>query len=207
MFNTQEKRERALGVKLFTKPHRCNSPKCALTRRASRPGFHGKRRRRALSEFGQQLQEKQKFQWSYGLRDSYMKRIFREAVKNPAVTGDTIIHLLERRLDNVVFRLGIAPSRSVGRQLVGHGHIMINGRKMTIPSYRVRVGDIITIRPESSGYALFQNLSATLKNYTTPEWLAIDDAKIEGKVLRLPSETEDSFDVNKVVDYYAKIVK
>src|SRR3990170_2954470 len=130
MFNTQEKKERSLGTKLFLKAHRCSSPKCATVRNPYGPGAHGKARRRAPSEFGEQLHEKQKIRLSYGLRDAAMKRLYRDAAKNPGVTGAVMINNLERRLDNVVYRLGFAPSRSVARQMVSHGHMKVNGRRV-----------------------------------------------------------------------------
>ncbi|MDD5431304.1 MAG: 30S ribosomal protein S4 [Candidatus Pacebacteria bacterium] len=204
MFNTREKKERSLGVKLFLKASRCNSPKCATIRRPQPPGAHGKARRRGMSEYGQQLKEKQKIRYSYGLRESQMKRIFTEASRNPGVTGETILQLLERRLDNVVFRLGLALSRSVARQLVGHGHIMVNGRRVTIPSFCVKIGDKISIRPQSKENLIFKDLGATMKKYQAPAWLKLDNEKYEGEVVALPKEFEDSFDVNMVVDFYSK---
>ena len=209
MFNTQEKKERALGVKLFLKPHRCASPKCVSVRRPTKPGVHGRGRgrRSAMSEFGEQLLEKQKFQFSYGLRETQMRRIFKEALKNPAITGDIIVSLLERRLDNVVYRLGFAPSRSVARQLVSHGHIVVGGRKVTIPSYRVKVGDLVAIRPASNDHQAFKEIAATLKKYEPPAWLNLDKDKLEGKVVSLPKDYEIPFDINLVVDYYSKVVK
>jgi len=203
MFNTQEKKERALGVKLFLKAHRCNSPKCAAVRKAYRPGLHGKARH-SSSEVGQQLNEKQKIKVSYGIREAQMHKVFSLAAKNPGVTGNMIVQLLERRLDNVVFRLGLAPSRSVGRQLVSHGHIMVNGRKVTIPSYLVRVGDKITIRTESKDIAQFKDLSERFKKYETPLWLSLDKEKFAGEMVSLPKDLEVPFDVNMVVDYYSK---
>jgi ribosomal protein S4, bacterial/organelle type len=203
MFNTTEKRERSLGTKLFLKGARCLGPKCASVRRPTRPGPHTKFRRK-LSEYGKQLQEKQRIQWSYGLREGQLERIFAEALKNPAVTGDTVFRLLEQRLDNVVFRLGLTPSRSVARQLVGHGHLTVNGRKVTIPSYRVKMGDVIAPRKESREHSLFKELSNTLKTYEPPQWLHIDKEKYEGKVLSLPKDFDMEFDVNMVVDYYSK---
>jgi len=207
MFNTKEKKERALGVKLLLKPQRCFSPKCVTIRRPTKPGIHGRARTRPLSEFGVQLKEKQKFQWSYGLREAPMRRIFSAALKNPAVTGNMIIILLERRLDNVVFRLGFAPSRSVGRQLVGHGHILVNGRRVDIPSYRVKAGDSIAIRPQSKTNLVFKDLAEALKKYEPPAWLALDKEKLEAKVVSLPKDYDVPFDVNMVVDYYSKVVK
>ncbi|MDD5547528.1 MAG: 30S ribosomal protein S4 [Candidatus Pacebacteria bacterium] len=204
MFDTREKKERSLGVKLFLKGTRCNSPKCVTIRRPQRPGQHGKGRRRTLSEYGQQLAEKQKIRFSYGLRESQMKRLFWEASKNPGVTGDVILQLLERRLDNVVFRLGLASSRSVARQLVGHGHIMVNGKKVTIPSFSVKVGDKISIRPQSKDNPVFKDLNATMKKQETPVWILLDNDKFEGKIVDLPKEFEMPFDINMVVDYYSK---
>ena len=203
MFNTTEKRERSLGTKLFLKPHRCNSPKCVSTRRPQRPGMHGKSYK-SLSEFGQQLKEKQKIRFTYGLRENQMERVVKEATKNPGVTGPLIISLLERRLDSVAYRLGFAPSRSVGRQLVSHGHIMVNGRRTTVPSYRVSEGDLISIRPQSKDYAIFKEAADNIKKYEAPIWLSLDKDKMEGKVVSDPKELDISFDVNLVVDYYSK---
>ena len=189
MFNTKEKQERSLGTKLFLKAARCNSPKCVSVRRPQRPGLHGKSYK-TLSEFGQQLKEKQKIRFTYGIREAQMELVFKKAAKNPGVTGEMIISILERRLDNVVYRLGIAPSRSVGRQLVGHGHILVNGHKVTIPSYQVRVGDTITIRPQSNEHPLLKDLGERLEKYEPPVWLALDAAKLEGKVLSAPKDFE-----------------
>ena len=175
-----------------------------MVRRPNRPGPHVRAPRRKLSEYGKQLQEKQRIQWSYGLREAQLRRLFREALKNPAVTGDMVFRLLEQRLDNVVFRLGFAPSRSVARQLVGHGHWMVNGRKVTIPSYRVVAGDVITVRPESREHPLLKGIAEALARYEPPQWLSVDGEKQEGKVLSLPQDVESEFDVNMVVDYYSK---
>lgn len=205
MFNTKEKKERSLGVKLFLKPHRCSSPKCVTVRRPTRPGVHGKARRRAPSEFGQQLMEKQKIRFAYGIREAQMRRVFAAASKHKGITGEMIISFLERRLDNVVYRIGLAPSRSVGRQLIGHGHIMVNGKKVTIPSYEVKVNNVITIRPQSKDHLLFKDLAERLKQYEPPVWLVLDRERLEGKVISLPKDFEIPFDVNLVVDYYSKI--
>ena len=118
-----------------------------------------------------------------------------------------IVSLLERRLDNAVFRLGFTPSRSVARQLVNHGHILVNGRKVTIPSYRVKVGDEIIIRPQSKNHQVFEDLSTTLKKYEPPTWLALDKEKLTGKVVTEPKDLDIPFDINMVVDYYSKVVK
>jgi len=207
MFNTKEKKERRLGVKLFLKPNRCLSPKCVSVRRPTRPGVHGKARRRVLSEFGQQLHEKQKFQFSYGLKENQMKKIFIEAVKNPEVTGDMIVSLLERRLDNVVFRLGFTPSRSVARQAVSHGNILVNGKKVKSSSYRTKVGDVITVRNKAKDSLVFKDMPETIKKLEHPVWLEVNPETGEGKVVSSPKDYEMPFDVNLVVDYYSKVVK
>ena len=204
MFPTKEKKERSLGVKLFLKPERCNSPKCVTVRRPQRPGLHGKMFRRQLSEFGSQLKEKQKIRFTYGIRERHFRKIFQSAAKNPGITGQMIFHILEKRLDNVVYRLGFAASRSVARQLVGHGHIMVNNRKVTIPSFQVKVGDLIYIRQQSREHPVLKDLTNHLKKYEPPIWLAMDQEKLQGKVLSEPKDLEISFDANLVVDYYSK---
>lgn len=205
MYGIKEKKERALGTKLFLKGERCNSPKCAAVRKPYRPGVHGKsRRRRVLSEMGLQLQEKQKIRFSYGLREAQMRRIMEKAFKSRGVTGEMIISILERRLDNVVYRLGFARSRSIGRQLVSHGHFLVNGRKVTTPAYEVKVGDVISIRPQSQNNPLLLELKEELKKYDQPIWLKLDKEKIEGEVASLPKDFEMPFNVSKVVDYYSK---
>ncbi len=204
MFNTSEKKERSLGTKLFLKPHRCSSPKCATMRNPAPPGAHGMARRRAKSEMGEQINEKQKFKTSYGIREAAMRKVFQIAAKSAGVTSQTIVMLLERRLDNVVYRLGFAPSRSVARQLVGHGHIHVNGRKVNIPSFLVKPNDLISIRPQSKDYALFKDVAENMKKHEPPIWLSIDKEKIVGKVVGMPKDFEIPFNVDKVVDYYSK---
>ena len=203
MFNTKEKIERRLGTKLFLKAHRCSSPKCVLTRKSYRPGLHGQGRH-SVSEFGQLLNEKQKIKASYGLRESQIQKVFDMASRNPGITGDMMVQLLERRLDNVVFRLGLAPSRSVARQLISHGHIMVNNRRVTAPSFSVKLGNKIFIRPQSKEIHQFKEVNNFLKKYESPTWLHLDKEKLTGEVLSMPKDTEMPFDVNMVVDYYSK---
>jgi small subunit ribosomal protein S4 len=203
MFDTSEKRERSTGTKLFLKPHRCNSPKCVTMRRAQRPGQHGKNYK-SLSEYGQQVKEKQKIRFTYGIREGQMKMLVGKAIKNQGVTGEVIMQMLERRLDNTVFRMGLAPSRSVARQMVNHGHIIVNKHRTNIPSYQVRVNDVIFIRPQSREYVMFKDLAEKLKKYEAPSWLKIDAEKLEGKVVSIPKDLDKTFDVNMVVDYYSK---
>lgn len=204
MFNTKEKKERSLGTKLFLKPHRCSGTKCVTTRAPHGPGMHGKRRRGAISEVGIQLREKQKVKATYGLRERALSRIFSDASRNPGITGQMMLSLLELRIDNVIYRLGFAPSRSVARQLIGHGHITINGRRMDIPSHRVKIGDVLSIRKESKDNPVFKDLSESIKKYGAPVWLDLDKEKIQGKVKSMPKDLETSFDIHLVVDYYSK---
>lgn len=204
MIGAKEKKERALGMSLFLKGHRCNSPKCAVMRRPQRPGQHGKKRRRPMSEFGGQLLEKQRVKVSYGLREAQLLKIVQAASKKPGAIGETIINLLETQLVNVVFRTGLAASRIIARQLVGHGHITVNGKKVTIPSYRVRAGDVIGIKPSSKELLLFKDLSSTIKKYEPPHWVELNKETLEAKIKTLPENVEIPFDINLVVDYYSK---
>ncbi|MBI4159745.1 30S ribosomal protein S4 [Candidatus Wolfebacteria bacterium] len=204
LIHAKEKKERSLGIRLGLKAHRCNSPKCVMIRRPYRPGEHGKARRRAPSEFGSQLSEKQKLMTTYILRDRALEKIFIKALRASGAVGDTVLAFLERRLDNVVFRLGLAPSRIVARQVIGHGHIFVNGKKVTVPSYETKVGDVISIRPLSINLLPFRDLRDTLKKYEPPVWFSFDIENLSGKVLSLPRDIEQPFDINLVVDYYSK---
>jgi len=199
VIHAKEKKERALGAKLFLKGDRCNSPKCATVRRPHRPGQH-KDARRNLSEYARELQEKQRIQVYFGLTNRQMEKYFAE----PSPVA--IANRLERRLDHAVFTLGIAKSIRVARQLVGHGHIMVNGRKATTPSYEVKPGDKIGIRPESQGDRMFEGLLERLKEYTPPGWLSLDPEKREGKCEKLPSEDDHQFpfDLSLASQFYAR---
>ena len=199
----KEKKERALGEKLFLKGERCLSPKCAMVRRPYRPGVHGKDRRRPISEFGQQLQEKQKIKLSYGLKETQFKHLVKEALKKKGSNINLILEKLERRLDNVIFRLGFSVSRSIARQMVSHNHILVNGRIVNIPSYGVKIGDIISIKPASKNLPLFKELSAQIKKYEPLPWLTLDKEKLEGKIIALPSNIQTPFNINLVVEYYS----
>jgi small subunit ribosomal protein S4 len=194
-----EKKERALGVKLFLKPERCNSPKCVMIRRPYRPGVHGLRRGGPVSDYGRQLKEKQKIQLTYGLSNRQMSNLFKEPLERILLT-------LEKRLDRVVFLLGFAPSPRVARQLVSHGHIHVNGRKVTIPSYHVRIGDVIAVRPESRKKKVFEGLSEKLKQYEPPAWLKLDKKELKGECLQNPKieEINLAFDANLVGQFYSR---
>ncbi len=186
VIHAKEKKERSLGAKLFLKGDRCNSPKCVTVRRPERPGQH-KDARRQLSEYGRQLQEKQRIQVYFGLTNRQMEKYF------SADSPIAIANALERRLDHAVFALGLAKSPRIARQLISHGHIVVNGRKVTTASYEVRVGDLIAIRPESRTSKLFEGLGARLKEYSCPGWFALDAEKFEGKCVKLPSEDDHQF--------------
>ena len=204
MSRVKEKKERALGMKLFLKGERCNSPKCAMVKRPYRPGVHGKKRTRAKSEYGAQLLEKQRIKVSYNLKEKQLATIFKKAMNKAGVTGEIIISVLERQLANAVFRLGLASSRIVANQIVGHGHIFVNGRKVTIPSFLVKEGDVISIKPSSQNLLIFKKLEDTIKKHEAPEWLSLDADKMEGKVKGSPRNVEVPFDINLVVDFYSK---
>ncbi len=204
MFITKEKYERALGVRLNLKPERCASGKCAMVRRPYRPGMHGKGRQKQPSEMKTQLQEKQRLRFTYGLREAAMRRAITEAMHKRGNTSDILMGLLERRLDTVVYRLAFALSRSVARQLVSHGHICVNGRKVTIPSYRVKINDSISIRYESREHPLIQQAREFFTKANVPLWLALDAEKVTGTVMSLPKDIPLPFDIGLIIDYYSK---
>ncbi len=193
-----------MGIKLSIRGDRCLSPKCASIRKPYRPGQHGKKFRRRMSEFGNQLQEKQKIKFSYSLSDKQLKRAFRDAAETGNSSIEAITETLENRLDNVVMRLGFAESRSIARQFVNHGHILVNNRKAKTQSYRLRIGDIVTIKPTSRELPPFKELAEKLKRQEVPSWLSLDKENLIGKVESLPRQIELPFNLNLVVDYYSK---
>ncbi len=207
MFDTRARKERRLGMPLFLKPFRSATGKSAITRRPNRPGQHGASRRRAGSEFGKQLTEKQKIKYTYGLREKQLRNTFAKANKSKLPTGQEMLSLLERRLDNVVFRMGFAPSRSVARQAVGHGHIFVNGRRGSAPSMLIKVGDTVTIRPQSKDLQIFKDVAERFAKLQQPNWLTINPQTLQGTVKMLPKDLDAGFDISLVVDYYSKIVK
>lgn len=205
MIRVKEKKERALGERLHLKGERCNSPKCAAVRKPYRPGVHGPRSRpRSLSEFGRQIVEKQKFKITYGLNERSLRRLFEKAEKKVGSTALELLELMERRLDNVVFRLGLASSRSAAHQLIVHGHISVNHKKVRSPGFQVKVGDQIAFREESKKLKTFGPLRETLKKYEPPNWLALDKEKLEGSVLSLPQERAVPFEINLLVESFSK---
>jgi small subunit ribosomal protein S4 len=194
------------GVKLFLKGHRCYSPKCPIEKRANPPGQHGDKRPKRTSDFRPYLREKQKVRRIYGVLERQFRRYFRIASKAKGATGSSLLILLERRLDNVVFRLGFASSRPEARQMVRHGHVTVNGRRVNIPSYSVREGDVVAIAEKSRSLPLFKDRAAEAESRPAPAWLQRDLATLSGTVLRLP--TREDLDPNiqerLIVEYYSR---
>lgn len=193
--------------KLFLKGDRCATPKCAIVRRAYAPGVHGKKGSRNQSEYGVQLAVKQKIKRIYGVLEDQFRHHFDEVKNKPGMTGDLLISRLERRLDNVVYRIGLAASRSQARQLVNHGLIALNGRKVDIPSCEVKIGDIVSINKTKAEGAYFKNLEQFIKNKKDfPRWINFDVAKMEGTVAGNPSRDDIGINVDAqvVVEYYSK---
>lgn len=201
---------RRAGEKLFLKGDRCNSPKCAVVRRASTPGVHGKsmqNKGRGGSEYGKQLAQKQKIKRVYGLSETQFRKHFAEAQKQKGVFGDNIILRLEMRLDSIVYRLGLAVSRAQARQLVSHSMFVVNDKTLNIPSAKVKIGDVIRVKANKTGKGYFKNLQPILKKgYKAPGWLAMDPEKFEGKVLSRPNVDElgMNLDTQAVVEFYSR---
>lgn len=204
LLKAKGKKERALGMNLGLKAHRSNSPKSPLVRRGSRPGVHGSKFQRNISEYKLQLMEKQKIKFSYGLNEKQMSRVVKNAISDKKSTAEEITKNLERRLDNVVFRIGIAGSRSMGRQIVTHGHIYINGRRFNIPSYKVNKGDKISIKESSKKSVLFKDLHNILKSKNVENWLLFNPSTLECTVKEIPDNVETPFNINLVIDYYSR---
>ena len=194
------------GVKLYLKGERCYSPKCAMERRPYPPGQHGQKRARRPSDYAVRLREKQKLRRIYGISKRQFRNLFEEASKKKGVTGSVFLGLLESRLDNVVYRLGFAVSRRQARQLVRHGHITVNGRRVDLPSYRVRPGDEIAVAEKSRNLELIrQNLEA-MKGRKVGPWLSLDVEGMKGKFLRLPDREDLALPVNEqlVIEFYSR---
>lgn len=196
------------GQKLFLKGERCLSPKCAIERRNYPPGEHGKKAtfRRKVSDYGMQLREKQKARRIYGVMERQFRRYFREATRRKGLTGATLLTLLESRLDNVVYRLGFADSRSQARQLVRHGHFDVNGRKTNIPSYIVSVGDVITVRTNSQSKVYFKDRAQVMESSRVPDWLTVNLTNMSGSVQAEPSRENIEIPLNEqlIVEYYSR---
>jgi small subunit ribosomal protein S4 len=196
---------RRSGDKLMLKGDRCFGPKCAEDRRAKPPGPPLAQRRR-LSDRAIQLREKQKAKYTYGLLERQFKRFFADAEKKVGITGDNLVMLLECRLDNAVYKLGFADSRSQARQLVLHGHILVNDHKVNIPSYMISEGETIKWREGSKKTEYYKILVEGIKSKTVPSWLSLDRENIVGQVVSLPSSDviEAKFEPTSVVEWYSR---
>ncbi|SHG75108.1 SSU ribosomal protein S4P [Thermosyntropha lipolytica DSM 11003] len=194
------------GEKLYLKGDRCYSDKCALERRPYAPGVHGQGRRQKLSEYGIQLREKQKTKRIYGVQERQFRNYFEKAERQKGITGENLLILLERRLDNVVYRLGFASSRKEARQLVNHGHFTVNGKKASIPSMLVKVGDVIQVREKSKSSPKFQELKEQAAYKTVPEWLSVDVENMSGTVLAYPTRDQIDTPVKEqlIVELYSR---
>lgn len=196
---------RRQGVKLFLKGDKCFTPKCPVERRTYAPGEHGQRRRK-VSEYGVQLKEKQKIRDIYGVLERQFRKTFEEAERRPGITGENLLQLLETRLDNVVYRMGWASSRSQARQLVRHGHFKLRGRKTNIPSAQVKPGDAISVREESREAEYFQVTIPSMAKKTIPNWLSLDPDGFGGRLVAAPSREEIDTNVSEqlVVEFYSR---
>ena len=192
-------------MKLFLKGNRCLSEKCAIERRNYAPGQHG-RRRSKIQGYGVQLREKQKLRRVYGVLEKQFELYFGRADRKKGKTGDNLLTFLERRLDNVVYRLGFASSRSQGRQVVSHGHVVVNGRTVDVPSFQVKAGDVLRIRERSRKNVLIQGAVEQAQSRGIPTWLSLDAGNFEGRVLALPAREHITLPIQEqlIVELYSK---
>ena len=193
-------------MKLFLKGERCYGEKCAIDRRNVPPGEHGKGRRAKLLGYGLQLREKQKVKRMYGVLEQQFRRYFEAADRKKGVTGETLLQLLEQRLDNVVYRLGFATSRPQARQLVRHGHLTVNGKRADIPSYSVRAGDLVAVRSGSIKNPAIIYATEEVKGRGIPEWLELDVEKLTGRLTAVPTRDQINLPVQEqlIVELYSK---
>lgn len=194
------------GEKLFLKGEKCYTPKCPLERRRTPPGHRPHSRPHKLSEYGLRLLEKQKAKRIYGVLERQFRRYFEMASKLPGLTGENLLKILERRLDNVVYRLGFAESRPQARQLTCHGHFKVNGRRVNIPSYLVKPGDVISWKEGKENCFPYQSALQRVKEVKLPSWLSLDREKLVAKVLGEPKREDIGFSINEqlIVEYYAR---
>jgi len=194
--------------KLYLKGEKCFTEKCPVSRRPYAPGAHGKRGqfRRKVSDYGLQLREKQKARRIYGLLEAQFRRYFAEAERQKGVTGTNLLRMLEMRLDNVVYRLGFAPSRSAARQMVRHGHFEVNGEKVNIPSYQVKPGDTVAVRERSRRLTEFRDMEKALEQQAVPDWLSLDAARLAGRVMSAPARESIDTQLREqlIVEFYSR---
>jgi len=209
MINSKCKICRRLGVKLFLKGERCFSPKCAMIKKPYSPGLKGKKRKSPPSEYSKQLREKQKLKLFYNLQEKQFKNYVKEILSKKGKIEDAsaaLIKLLESRLDNVVFRLGFATSRTQARKLVSHGYFLVNGRTINIPAYQVRKGDVVSIKPTKRKKKVFQDLKKLLEKQKIFPWLELNIEKLDGKVVGEPSlsEVAPAVEISTIFEYYSR---
>jgi len=195
------------GIRLYLKGDRCLSGKCGIERRAYPPGEHAQRRaRRRTSDYGVQLREKQKLRRIYGILERQFRRYFEEAERRPGITGETLLQFLERRLDNVVWRLGLASSRAQARELISHGHYTVNGKIASIPSLLVRVGDVVAVSDSSRKLAPMVAAAEKAGGRRIPSWLQVEEDVMRGSVVSLPTRADIDTQVQEelVVQYYSR---
>jgi len=200
---------RRLGTKLFLKGERCYLSKCSIVRRSYPPGQKKRKQKKPLSEYGKELREKQKLKNWYSLKEKQFRKYVKEALQARGKVeniSDFLIKTLENRLDNVIFRLGFAPSRNSARQIISHGHILVNNKPVNIASFLVRKGDLISIKPSSIKKNIFYTLPLSLKKYNTPIWLKLSIEKMEGKVLDVPKleEVAPSVEIFSIFEHYSR---
>ena len=193
------------GTKLFLKGERCMTGKCALDRRNTAPGQHGAANKK-VREYGMHLREKQKVKKYYGMLETQFANLYAEAERKPGMTGENLLVLLERRLDNVVYRMGMADSRREARQMVLHAHFTLNGKKVNIPSISVKVGDVIAIKESSRDLVKVKELMEKLSSKLTPKWLEVNKENATAKVVALPEREDIDFEINEqlIVEFYSK---
>jgi small subunit ribosomal protein S4 len=193
-------------MKLYLKGERCYTDKCAIEKRNVPPGQHGRARKAKMVGYGIQLREKQKVKRTYGVLENQFRRYFEAADRQKGITGELLLQMLERRLDNVIYRLGFATSRPQARQLVRHGHFTINGRKVDIPSYAVRMGDTVGLRPSSGENPTIQHAMEEVKGRGIPEWLSFDAGSRSARIASLPTREQINLPVQEqlIVELYSK---
>ncbi|NQW15984.1 MAG: 30S ribosomal protein S4 [Chloroflexi bacterium] len=195
------------GNKLFLKGERCYTPRCAIEKHRGKPGQQASQMMRSrITEYGTQLQEKQKARQMYGVLERQFKNYIDRANRMSGVTGDRLLQLLERRLDNAVYRMGFADSRNQARQLVNHGHFTVNGRKASIPSFLIKQGDLVSWREQSRKTEIFKIVSESLGKRPTPTWLTVDTGEVTGSITTLPEPTEidSAIDTRMIVEFYSR---
>ena len=193
-------------MKLFLKGERCYGEKCGIEKRNVPPGEHGKTRKARLVGYGLQLREKQKVKRTYGVLENQFRRYFEAADRQRGITGERLLQLLERRLDNVVYRLGLATSRPQARQLVRHGHFLINGRRVDVPSYSVDEGDVVSVRAKSAKNLSIQHAMEEVKGRGIPEWLVFEAETMAGRIASMPTREQINLPVQEqlIVELYSK---